>query len=666
MLTEQESPALFATEEAIRAHAKARRAGEPGAAEALAKAVASLPVDSARAVASAFTLYFDLVNLAEETFRVGALRERERAQYPEPIGESIAEAVGRLKAQGVTAEQMGALMARLQVELVLTAHPTEAKRRTILSKVERISRALKGLQAADLLPPERARLLSQIRAEITTVLLSNRARTAQPAVTDEVRTGLYFVDAIFWEALPRVYADLEAALARYYPGVAKPGRWLTLASWIGGDRDGNPNVTALVTAETLRLHRGLAVERHRARLQELSRRLSLSNRRVALPPGLQAWLEARRPLPRHVAFLEQRYSDEAFRLVLALLAADLEEASKDDMTARLLESGEHHARVQPEDFIGPLAEVAAAVPAVLADDELHVLRQQFEIFGLHAARLDVREDSARLASALGELLRALKLDLNFEQGDDKARSGRLTQLLAEAPPRLAAQPGVTMETSETWALFRLITRARAVYGPELLGPFIISMTRGPADMLTVLLLAQWAGCGEGLDIVPLFETVDDLDAAPRILTDLFALEVYRQHLRARGDEQMIMIGYSDSNKDSGYVAANWALYQAQAAIAEVCRANGVRFTLFHGRGGTVARGGGPANRAIRAQPPGTIDGRFRLTEQGEVIASRYGDADLAHRQLEQMVSAVLLASAPAENAPALPEAWRACMIRMAA
>src|SRR5204863_3157724 len=181
---------------------------------------------------------------------------------------------------------------------------------------------------------------------------------------------LYFVDAIFWDALPRVYDDLEAALARYYPEVAAPGRWLTLASWIGGDRDGNPNVTAAVTAETLRLHRGLAVERHRARLQELARRLSLGARRVSLPMRLQAWLEAREPLPPHVAYLAQRYTDEPFRLIIALLASDLEEASRDDMTARLLDTAPHKARVRPEDFVGPLAAVAEAIPPILADGEL--------------------------------------------------------------------------------------------------------------------------------------------------------------------------------------------------------------------------------------------------------------------------------------------------------
>src|SRR5579859_4561759 len=669
VLTEQESPALFETEERIRAQAKARRAAEPGAAAALAGEVSRLTPDEARAVASAFTLYFDLVNLAEERYRVRALRDRERKMYPAPVAESLADAVGQIKARGVSAEAMAGLLENLNIELVLTAHPTEAKRRTILSKVQRVSEALKHLEEADLLPRERQEALRQVLAEITSILLSSRARTAKPAVTDEVRTGLYFVDAIFWDALPRIYADLEAALAEHYPGLPMPQRWLTLASWIGGDRDGNPNVTAAVTAETLRLHRGLAVERHRARLQELARRLSLGARRVALPLRLQAWLEAREPLPPHVAYLAQRYTDEPFRLAIALLAADLEEASRDDMTARLLDAAPHKARVRPDDFTELLGAVAEAIPAILAGGELLEVRRQFDIFGLHAARLDLREDSARLASALGELLRGLNLDLDFETGDDAARSAALLKLLAGPVPRLSAHPGVTVDTAETWDLFRLIARVGSVYGPELLGPFIISMTRGPADLLTVMLLAKWSNCLAGLSIVPLFETVDDLEAAPRILSELFELDVYRRHLSSRGDEQMIMIGYSDSNKDSGYLAANWALYQAQEAIARVCRAHGIQFTLFHGRGGTVARGGGPANRAIRAQPPGTVNGRFRLTEQGEVIGSRYGDPDLAHRHLEQIASAVLLSSVPAEAGAAeqaLPDAWRACLQSMAA
>ncbi len=249
--------------------------------------------------------------------------------------------------------------------------------------------------------------------------------------------------------------------------------------------------------------------------------------------------------------------------------------------------------------------MAEAIPAILASRELLEVRRQFDIFGLHAARLDLREDSARLTSALGELLRALNLDLAFEQGDDAARSAALQRLLAGPVPRLSAHPGVTVDTAETWDLFRLIARVGSVYGRELLGPFIISMTRGPADPLTVLLLAKWANCADGLSIVPLFETVDDLEAAPRILAELFGLAAYRRHLSTCGDEQMIMIGYSDSNKDSGYLAANWALYQAQAAIATVCREHGIAFTLFHGRGGTVARGGGPDRVALRRPRSGS-------------------------------------------------------------
>ncbi|HKZ69519.1 MAG TPA: phosphoenolpyruvate carboxylase, partial [Anaerolineales bacterium] len=198
------------------------------------------------------------------------------------------------------------------------------------------------------------------------------------------------------------------------------------------------------------------------------------------------------------------------------------------------------------------------------------------------------------------------------------------------------------------------------------GPFIISMTRGPADVLTVLLMAKWSNCADGLNIVPLFETIDDLEAAPRVLAELFSLPVYREHLRSLNDEQTVMIGYSDSNKDGGYLTANWALYQGQENIARACRENGIRLTLFHGRGGTVARGGGPANRAIKAQPPGTVGGRFRLTEQGEIIASRYSDPALAHRHLEQIVSAVILASAPINNQLTITEQWREAMTSMAA
>jgi len=668
VISEQESPAIFELEERIRSNAKARRAGEPDGGQSLAAEVASLDPDAARAVAGAFSLYFDLVNQAEEYYRVNVLRLHEREHYPEPVHESIAEAISLLAENGLSADQMEALLRNLNIELVLTAHPTEAKRRTILSKMRRISDILREMSNPELLPGELESFKTSLYAEITSFWLTERSRTERPAVTDEVRTGLYFVDEVFWDVLVRIYTDLDRALAAYYPGLSSVDHpWLRLASWIGGDRDGNPNVTTPVTAETLRLHRGLAVEKHRRSLGDLARRLSVSARRVPPPPELQAWFESRRPLPSHVTYLEQRYANEPYRLALSLLADDLAEASKDDMTARLLSRAPHTARAQLEDFTLPLKVIRRTLPPSLADAEPLGVQRQLEIFGLHSARLDIRQDSSRLNAALGEILRALKIEPSFEAAGPAQRKAVLARLLEGDLPGLAPHPGVTPETAETWALFQLLARVCQVYGRELLGPFIISMTRDSADILTVLLLARWAGCADGLQIVPLFETLQDLEAAPDILADLFDDPIYRAHLSTCRDHQVVMIGYSDSNKDGGYLAANWALYQAQEEIARTCGQYKIELTLFHGRGGTVARGGGPANRAIQAQPPGTINGHFRLTEQGEIITSRYANPHLAHRHLEQIVNAVLLASSPIPLGESrdLPDSWREAMAAMA-
>ncbi len=660
VLAEQESPAIFELEEQIRSLAKTARAGEAASELQLASLIQRLGSEQARPIAAAFSLYFDLVNLAEEHHRMRALRQRQRDLTPNPVHDSIGEAVALLHAGGVTAQQMAAILDNLHIELVLTAHPTEAKRRTMLSKMRRIAGLLAALSTVDLLPREITKYKASLNAEITSAWLTERARTTRPAVTDEVRTGLYFVDEIFWQVLPDIYAELDEALQRNYPGLKSGPTWLQLASWIGGDRDGNPNVTHEVTAETLRLHRGLAVEKHRHSMQDLARRLSLSAQSVAPPAELQTWLEERRPFPPHVAYLEDRYANEPFRLALSLLAQDLAHASQDDMRARLLSLEPHTARAKLSDFTSPLGTIQKALPAALAEEAPLKVQRQLQIFGLQAARLDIREDASVLNSALGEVLRALEITPEFKSLPPAESIGLLTQLLNQPAPPLATHPGVKPQTAETWALFQLIDRARQVYGSELLGPFIISMTHNAADILTVLLLARWTGCADGLQIVPLFETVADLNAAPAILQQLFELEAYQGHLRTCGGHQMVMIGYSDSNKDGGYLTANWGLYQAQEQISDLCRKAGVTLTLFHGRGGTVARGGGPANRAIRAQPPGSVGGRFRVTEQGEIITSRYADPALAHRHIEQIVNAVLLSSAPDIQAqfPAVKPAWR--------
>jgi phosphoenolpyruvate carboxylase len=663
VISELESPGLFEIEERIRALAKARRGGDAVAAERLQAEVSSLQNGDARVVAASFAAYFDLVNLAEEHQRVRLLRQREDAFFPEPIHESIGDALAKLKENGISPQEMSALLENLSIELVLTAHPTEARRRTVLSKTERIASLLRQLNGDALSQRERQEALVSLRAAISALWLTDRSRADKLTVTDEVRTGLYFVDAFFWNILPILYRDLESALEKYYPGLKAPEGWLKLASWIGGDRDGNPYVTSAVTAETLRLHRGLSVENHRRALQELGRSLSVSASRIPPPPALLEWIEARRPFPPHVAYIEQRYASEPYRLVLSLLANDLAEASRDDMTRHLLGQYPHKALIDERSLLESLLLIASALPPCLAQDELKTVIRKMRIFGLHAVRLDIREDSGRLNAALSEILRALRIESDFENLPDELRAALLARLLEDPVPQLSSRPGVTSSAAETWSLFQLIARVQDVYGDDLLGPIVISMTHTAADVLTVLLLAKWAGCQSVPQIAPLFESVQDLKDASKILTSLFESKIYREHLAAHRDEQMVMIGYSDSNKDGGYLMANWALYQAQEDITRTARSYHVKLTIFHGRGGTIARGGGPANQAIRAQPAGSVNGRFRVTEQGEIIASRYANPDLAHRHLEQIASAVILASAPQKAEP-IPDRWREAMQSM--
>lgn len=643
VISEFEGDGLFQLEERIRLAAKARREGDPSAEEELKRVIHGLNADQARAIASAFTSYFDLVNLAEQHMKIEELRAIEDA--PEKASETIDEAIGQLRARGFTEDQMLALLADLSIELVLTAHPTESRRRTIISKLQRLTGMLERYNQQVIPSREKEWLTRSMLAEISTLWLTDRNRVTKPAVTDEVRTGLHYVDSVFWHVIPWIYNDLDTALKKYYPGVTTEKMWLRLASWMGGDRDGNPNVTVEVTAETYRLHRGLAIEHIRKRLKDIARHLSLSSRRARISPKLMKWLKDRHPLPKHIDFLEKRYANEPIRLTLSLLAEDLASASGEDMRAKLLKNGEAKAAIRLREIIDPLEYIAASLPGTIHDGEFRDMVREIKVFGLHAARLDIREDSSKYNAAVGEVLRGLNICLDFERLSDPERIEVLKKLLAAEKPKLTERPGITDSAAETWSLFKLVGQVQRVYGKNMLGPAIISMTRGAAEVMTVLLLSRWSDVPDGLDICPLFESVSDLSNASGVLEQLFTDPIYAEHLQARGNEQMVMIGYSDSNKDGGYLMANWSLYKAQEAITRTARKYGIKLTIFHGRGGTVARGGGPANKAIQAQPVGSIRGKFRVTEQGEVIATRYSNPDIAHRHLEQIVSAVLLASA---------------------
>ncbi len=701
VIAELSGPEVLALEEHLRKLAKESRAGNPQAAEHLRVAIGELSADEAYEMAMAFTTYFELVNLCEEHHRTMKLRryraERATGQRAEPVRESIEAALIELKRQGVAAEKLQAMLDQMSIELVFTAHPTEAKRRTVLTKLRRLSDLLKAnaqpaASDSSALSYSRAQrghssvenraLAAAIKREIAALWLTDRARTAQPAVTDEVKTGLWYFTATLWQVIPQLYADLQAALDAHYPGVRAPARWLTFGSWIGGDRDGNPNVTPQVTADTLQLHREHAIDRLHHAVHELSRLLSISSGRDAITPEMQGLLARINgaTASARVRMIAQRYPNEPYRMVLASLAAQLQEAFQQTKSHPLYPFN----AARPSLALSPSLSLPLTLPpaitlrqvkevlntvsdslrrgraALLADGELSDLQRQLDVFGLHWARLDLRQHSALHEEAVAEILTKSGVCDHYAQLDEAQKVALLTAQLSQPNSSLLDRIGPLSEgalcVTEPLELAR---EAMARYGREALGIYIISMTDGLSDVLEVALLMAW--CRVRLPIAPLFETRDDLRHAPDILRAMFTHPTYRDILRAQADEQFIMLGYSDSNKDCGYITANWELYKAQEAIAEVCREHGIRFTLFHGRGGTIARGGGPAAKAILAQPIGLLDGRIRITEQGEVLSTRYQDPDLARRHLEQVTYGVLLGMQRADQPLTIPTEWKTTM-----
>jgi phosphoenolpyruvate carboxylase len=664
VITRLEGPETLANVERLRGLARIARGGDVSAARELTSAVSALTPAEALNQAMAFTLYFELVNLAEENFRILLLRRRRsallRSDAP-PLRESIESAVAELKARGLGAEAMQSLVDRMAVELVFTAHPTESKRRTLLTKLRRLALLLQrdaGQAPGQLGDP------SAVEREIASLWLTDRSRVERPTVTDEARTGLWYFDTTLYDVLPRLQADMQRALARHYPTVKPPARWLTFGSWIGGDRDGNPNVTAGVTAEILGLHRELATSKLLASVRDLGRTLTVSDRREPLTPELRKLLRENRHLSARVEALVKRYPHETYRLVLAGLRERVQHAHADaDMT--LAAPAEAEPAFKTEDareILECLARsLSAGRGAILVDGELRENLTRLDVFGLHTARLDLRQHSGPHEAAVAELLGRA----DYPKLAENERREVLAAAIAKAKPlSTATVAGLSGATRHVVEPLALAGKARARLGPDCLGIYIISMTTDVSDLLEVAYLMRLAQVE--LPIAPLFETLEDLSNAPRVLTELFAQPLYASILAAQGGHQHVMLGYSDSNKDCGYLTANWALYKAQDDIARVCHAQGVRVTLFHGRGGSIARGGGPAAKAILAQPVALRDGGIRVTEQGEVLSTRYHDPELAHRILEQMTYGVMLGIHAAEHPEPVKPEWIDAMEQMSA
>jgi phosphoenolpyruvate carboxylase len=652
-IIEQEGQEIFELEEQVRTMSKTWRSGDTPAGEQIKALMPALVDDlpKALAVLKAFTTYFQLVNLAEDEQRVRILRQRtEEAQATGvPVRETLAEAVARLMAEGVTADEMRAILSSLFIRPVITAHPTETKRQAILTKLKAIADALRQLNRGDLLPLETNELMDRLREDIVLLWQSDETRDRPPTVMDEVRTALYFFEATLYNLVPEIYDELSRALNDYYPNAQFDiPAFLRYGSWVGGDRDGNPFVTLDVTEEALRTMKESILRLYNVAVDELYHHLIPAITRVRVSQELMdSIVEDFNLVPESEVEVLERFRMEPYRQKLIMMFRRLRATRAENEQPWNNRVRNPRAYRHVDEFLLDLRLLEASLCAnkgerIAAGRLAHLIRN-VEVFGFHLATLDVRQHSARHRAAIAEIFNRYGIftDYNALAEADKLRV--LTQEIHNLRP-FTAQLQYAPETNETVALFRLIRRAKEEIDEDAIQTYIISMTHAVSNMLEVLLMAKDAGLMGRIDIVPLFETVDDLETAPEIMATLFENEVYRQHLVGRGERQQIMIGYSDSNKDGGYLRANWMLFKAQRTLAHICDQYGVKLTLFHGRGGTLGRGGGPANRAILSQPPESVRGSIKITEQGEVVSGRYSNVDLARRHLEQLVGAVLLTS----------------------
>ncbi|MDP8903961.1 MAG: phosphoenolpyruvate carboxylase [Chloroflexota bacterium] len=628
VIVEQEGLAALDLVERVRRATIAvrRHGGAIGYRRRLSAELDAVSLGEAEILIRAFSLYFQLTNLAEEKQRIRRLRQRQRSAPRGVIDESVAAAVTRLSA-GRTAAELLERVASLSILPVLTAHPTEARRRTMLVALRRIYRPLDQLDDPRLTPAEDADIRRRLREEITGLWHTSPIRLTAPGPLDEVRSAMAFFDESLFVVTPRFYRALERALdlatgAEPWLAGNRPARVpavLRWGSWIGGDRDGNPSVTAAVTQRTMRIQADHVL---RAYEQVCRRLMQTVTARADAAGALAARLAAdQRELRQTASELERRLPGEPFRRRLGYIAERLRR-TRLRLVAEAGNDAEGGGYASPGDLMAELDEMTQAALAGrlerVAHGELLDLRWQLETFGFHGLSLEVRQHSEVHAAALAAT-------------EDSAEMA----------------PGV--DRGEVLATFCAIADIQARYGVEACRRYVISFTRAPSDVLAVLELAQQAtggGHGPVLDVVPLFESADALATCGRIVEELLSRPDYRGHLERRANRQEVMLGYSDSTKESGALAAAWMLYRAQEDLVGVARRHGIELVLFHGRGGAIGRGGGPMTRAILAQAPGSVGGRLKLTEQGEVIADRYANPGIALRHLEQLAYGALVASTP--------------------
>jgi phosphoenolpyruvate carboxylase len=648
---EQQGEAAFALVEHVRQSSIAfRRDDDLAARGELEHILDGLAREQTMTVVRAFSYFSHLANLAEDVHNGRRRRQAEIVGEPAADG-TLARALDRLEAARVGREALEGFFQNGLMAPVLTAHPTEVQRKSVRDLEMKLERLLHARDRFRLTPDERQAIDESLRRAVLALWQTRMLRLEKLGVLDEVANGISFFEHTFLPELPRLYGILEDELARRHPDTTVPElpSFLRVGSWIGGDRDGNPFVTADVLSRTLRMQSARAFEFYLDQLHALGAELSLTTLVTGTSPELLALAERSPDTSPH-------RRDEPYRRALTGIYARIA------ATARALDQHEplRHAIAEAPPYVRA-AEFAADLQAIheslvthgsalIARGRLRRLRRAVAVFGFHLAAVDLRQNSEVHERVVAELFSVARPDVPYTKLDEAARVRALTEELAT--PRLLSSPYVeySSETRDELEILRTAADMHARYGVECIENYVISKCDGASDVLEVVLLLREVGLFRAVDahcachVVPLFETIGDLRNAARTMEALLSIPVYARVLASRGMAQEVMLGYSDSNKDGGYLTSRWELFKAQVALVETFQRHGVRLRLFHGRGGSVGRGGGPTYEAILAQPGGTVQGQIRITEQGEVIGVKYSNAEVGRHNLEILAAATLEAT----------------------
>lgn len=670
IIREQEGVEAYELVERIRKLSVAfRRDADHEADKALKSLLKSLSSDQAVSVIRAFTYFSHLANLAEDRHHIRRRQVHERAGDTQEG--SIEVALARLRWAGIGAKTVSQTLAQSYLSPVLTAHPTEVQRKSILDAERDIARLLterdeiraRTLPKDALAPRELAANEAHIRARVLQLWQTRLLRFTKLTVADEIETALSYYEATFLREIPKLYAQLEHELGNH-----PVASFLRMGQWIGGDRDGNPNVSAQTLEYALRRQSEVALRHYLTELFWLGSELSLSAMLVEMSPAMQALADASPDVSEHR--LDEPYR-RAITGLYSRLAATLKELTGGDAARHAVPPQNPYLRA--EEFLADLRTMRDSLLShhggALVHQRLHPLIRAVEVFGFHLATVDLRQNSEQHEEVVAELLATAKIEPNYSKLDEAGRRAVLVRLLHDARPLRVLGHEYSEHARKELAIFEAALRMRSRYGVQAIRHYIISHTEAVSDLLEVLLLQKEVGLLKGtiddgatadLIVVPLFETIEDLRNAAPIMREFYALPGIAKLVQRSGAEQDIMLGYSDSNKDGGIFTSNWELYRAEIALVslfdELANSHNIQLRMFHGRGGTVGRGGGPSYQAILAQPPGTVRGQIRLTEQGEVIASKYANAEIGRRNLETLVAATLEATLLQPTKPA-PKAF---------